>query len=110
MRDDSTITGEYMEIDGEDFSEWVHGAPVWRLCDALREFLIVMESECKLVDKNDDFTDPEIFTELRSAAYSFCWLGPWIMEIRDELSDRLTPDARQARACGNHDNEEPDGQ
>ena len=91
MTNDQRFTGEYLEIEDDDFDEWVIGAPTNRLIDALYEYLVVIEGEAKLAREGSDFTDPDTLLSLSSIVENLCIYGPRVSDVQGELYRRHAP-------------------
>jgi hypothetical protein len=91
MRNNQRFTGEYLEIDDDDFDEWVADAPTNRLLDAHYEYLTVVESEAKLAGKDGDFTNPDTLIDVSSITENLCVYGPRLSVLQGELYRRHAP-------------------
>ncbi len=79
---------DYFSFSDKEFFEWAAEAPSEDLVKAVTTYLNAMKYNINLVDKNADFTDPEYLEEFSGVAWSFSELGPWIMEVQDQLRRR----------------------
>jgi hypothetical protein len=91
MTNDLRFTGEYLEIEDDDFDEWVVGAPTNRLLDARCEYLIVIESEAKLAGESNDSTDPDTLLSLSSIVENLCIYSTRVSDVQGELYRRHAP-------------------
>ncbi len=91
MKNAQRFTGEYLEIEDDEFDDWVVDAPTNCLLDALYEYLTVMESEAKFAGKDGDFTDPDTLISLSSIIENLCVYGPRISDVQGELYRRHAP-------------------
>ena len=91
MTNNQRFTGKFLEIDGDDFDEWVADAPTNRLLDAHYEYLTVIESDAKLAGKDGDFTNPDTLIEVSSITENLCVYGRRISDIQGELYRRHAP-------------------
>jgi len=83
---------EYLYFDDdEEFYKWAADAPSCDLIEALSCYFEVLEYNLKLIDKRADYADPRFLAELNGIAWNFYSLGPWIMEVQDQLSRRNDP-------------------
>jgi hypothetical protein len=91
MTNEQKFTGEYLEIEDDDFDQWVSEAPTNHLLDALHEYLTIMGSEAKLAGGGDDFTDPDTLLSLSSIVENLGVYGPRISDVQCELYRRHAP-------------------
>ena len=91
MTSNKIITGEYLEIEDDDFDEWVSNAPTKYLLDAKYEYLSVMENEAKLARQFGDYTDPHVLSAIDGVICNLCLYGPRISDIQVELIRRHAP-------------------
>jgi hypothetical protein len=82
---------DYFSFKNDEFYEWAATAPTSNLVEALFSYFQVLEVGIKSVDKESDFTDPNILDGLNDVAWNFYDFGSWIMEIQDQLSRRYDP-------------------
>lgn len=88
MTDQPRNKPDYFAFSGGEFFEWVAEAPSEDLVEAITAYLVAMEYNIKLFDKNADFTDPEYLDEFSEIAWNFYDVGPWIMEVHNQLCRR----------------------
>ena len=81
---------DYFSFIGNEFYDWVGTAPTSNLVEAILGYLKVLEFNNKLVDEESDFADPEFLAELNGIGWQFFELGPYIMEIQDQLNQRAS--------------------
>jgi hypothetical protein len=91
MTNNQRFTGEYLEIDDDDFEKWIVDAPTNRLIDALYEYLTVVESEAELAGRDDDFTDPDVLIGLSGITENLCEFSSRASDVRGELYRRHAP-------------------
>ena len=81
---------DYFSFIGNEFYEWVGTAPTSNLVEAILEYFKVLEFNNNLVNEESDFADPEFLAELNGIGGQFFELGPYIMEIQDQLNQRAS--------------------
>jgi hypothetical protein len=82
---------DYFYFEDPDFYEWAATAPTSNLVEAICEYFEVLEQDIKSINKDADFADPHFLNDLNAYAWNFYELGPWIMEIQDQLNCRVSP-------------------
>lgn len=82
---------DYFSFEKNEFYEWAAAAPTSNLVDAIREYFRVLEYNINLVEKDADYYDSAFLKELNGIAWNFFELGPWLMEIQDQLNRRVSP-------------------
>ena len=82
---------DYFSFINDEFYEWVDTAPTSNLVEAIREYFKVFERDIKLIDDEADFTDSNFLAELNGIAWHFSELGPYIVEIQQQLNRRVLP-------------------
>jgi hypothetical protein len=83
---------DYFNFSDTDCHEWAATAPTSNLVEAISAYFKVLEHDIKSINKDADFADRKFLNELNGIAWNFYELGPWIMEIQDQLNRRVSPE------------------
>jgi hypothetical protein len=91
MTSSKKITLENLDIEDDDFNEWVSNAPTEYLLDAKYDYLSVMENEAVLANLFGDCTDPHVLSAIDGVICNLCLYGPRISDIQVEIIRRHAP-------------------
>jgi hypothetical protein len=97
---DTKLDIDYFVFENTDFYEWAATAPTRNLVEAISAYFKTLKYNIELIDGDADFTDPYFLNELNGIAWNFYELGPWIMEIQDQLNRRASPSLLKTMQTG----------